>query len=88
MNRFKRYFWGILSLLLGIYFSYLCIENVGKLGWAVFNPEAQNVTPRHGWGEDLSQFILCLMGAVVCFGTSFGYLFLFKEKDLFFDDEE
>ncbi len=88
MKKYRRYFWGILSLILGIYFSYLCFENVGRMGWDIFNLEAQNVTPRHGWGEDLSQFILCLMGAVVCLGTSFCYLFLFKDDMLFFDDDE
>lgn len=60
---------------------------MGEMGWEIFNPEAQNVTLRHNWGEDLSQFILSLVGAIACFGTSFGYLILFKEEQLFFDEE-
>lgn len=57
------------------------------MGWEIFNPEAQNVTLRHSWGEDLSQLILSFVGAIACFGTSFGYLILFKEDQIFFDEE-
>ncbi|BHH82370.1 hypothetical protein [Desulforhopalus sp. 52FAK] len=86
-KKIKKYLWGFLSLGLGLYLSYLCIENIGRMGLDIFNPEAQDVTLRHSWGEDLSQFILSLVGAVVCFATSFGYLVLFKEEELFYDDE-
>ena len=87
MKKIKQYFLVFCSFLIGFYFSRLCYKYVGAMGWDIFNSNAQNVTTRHPWGEDLSQFILSLMGAVAGFSSALGYIF-FPDNMLFFEDDE
>ena len=86
MKRLKQYFLVVCSLTLGFYFSHLCYKYIGVMGWDIFNSNAQNVTTRHPWGEDLSQLILSVMGAIVCFSSALGYIF-FPSNMLFFEEE-
>jgi hypothetical protein len=81
MKKLINLFISILSFIFGIYFIYLCVVNIDRMGWSIFSPEAQLSTPRHPTGEDFSQLILSLMCGLVGIVSGIGYLWMCLQKE-------